>query len=400
MATATENNKIGLLTATVISINAMLGAGIFLLPRKMALLCGPVGILTTMCVAATVWFIGYCIARVATNIPGEGSFYLYTKQWGGHRLGLIVSALYIIGLTIAMGLLFRTAGDYLHHYFPSTDPLYLGAALWAIVVALNISGAHFSSIGQRILIVTTVVPLVLVTILCFSNAHISYLIPFAPYGYTNALLATRLIIFGFFGFESIAALVSHLHNPQRNMPRALMLAIAAVGILYICFLSSFFLSIPLQIFSSTSTIPQALGYLFPQSTWLLEVINIAILSALIGCSHSIIWGVSNLTLSLMKSFNNNIGLIARNQPQRMQKLAVIVVGLGILLSFITLSSDQFFCFTALCVVTAYGATIITLLTIKKERTIKNLIIITLALLGVLMILGIAIEGIATSMFLS
>ncbi len=203
MTTATENNKIGLLTAIIISVNAMLGAGIFLLPRKMALLCGPIGILTTICVAATVWFIGYCIARVATNIPGEGSFYLYTKQWGGHRLGLIVSALYIIGLTIAIGLLFRTAGDYLHHYFPNTDPLYLGAALWAIVVALNISGAHLSSIGQRILIVTTVAPLILITILCFSKAHIGYLIPFAPYGHTSALFATRLVIFGFFGFEAI-----------------------------------------------------------------------------------------------------------------------------------------------------------------------------------------------------
>ena len=396
MAIAAENNKIGLLTAIIISINAMLGAGIFLLPRKMALLCGPVGILTTICVAATVWFIGYCIARVATNIPGEGSFYLYTKQWGGHRLGLIVSSLYIIGLTIAMGLLFRTAGDYLHHYFPSTDPLYLGAVLWAIVVALNISGAHLSSIGQRVLIVTTVAPLILITILCFSKAHIGYLVPFAPYGYTSALFATRLVIFGFFGFEAIAALVPYLRDPQRTAPRALMFAITAVGVLYICFLSSFFLSIPLQIFSSTSTIPQALGYLFPQSAWLTELINIAILSALIGCSHSIIWSVSNLTLSLIKSFNNTVGLMARSQPQLMQKIAVIIVGLGVLISFITLSSDQFFSFTALLVVTAYVSTIITLLTIKKERTVKNLIIIILALLGALMILGVAVDGILTS----
>jgi amino acid transporter len=368
---ATADNKIGLLTATTIGINAMLGAGIFLLPRKMALLCGPAGILTTLCVATAVWFIGYCIARVATNIPGEGSFYLYIKQWGGHKLGLLISTLYIVGLMIAIG-------------------------LWALVIALNMSGAHLSSIGQRILICTTVIPLILITILCFSKAHMSYLIPFAPYGYKNVILASRLIIFSFFGFEAIAALVGHLHNPQRTMPRALMFAIAIVGILYICFLSSFFLSIPLDIFASTTTVPQALAYLFPQSTWLLELINFAILSALTGCAHSIVWSVSNLVVSLIKTCNNTLGTVARINPGYFQKYAVMLVGLGILTSFILLSGDQFFYFTALFVVTAYAATIITLLTIKKERTPTNLIIISLALLATLMIVGFAIDGIVTS----
>jgi len=395
MATA-ESNKISLTTAIVISVNAMFGAGIFLLPGKMASQCGPAGILTTFFVAAAVWLIGYCVARVAANVPGEGSFYLYTKQWGGHRLGLIVSSLYIIGLTIAIGLIFNTAGTYLQHYFPTTNPLFLSAIVWTLVIALNISGAKLSSIGQKILIFTTLVPLLLTTILCFTKANFTNLIPFAPYGYKNVLFASRLVIFSFFGFEAVAALAAHVREPQRTLPRALMIATAVVGFIYVCFLGSLFLSISASQFVPGETITHALAHLFPSSAWLLELINIAILSALIGCSHSMVWSISSLTLSLFKTFNNSLGIAARSNTATMQQIAVLLVGLGSLASCMFLNADQAFYFTALFVVTAYTATIRTFMTIKKERTLTNTIIAILALAAASMILGFAIDGIITS----
>lgn len=397
MATA-ESGKISLITAIIISVSAMFGAGIFLLPGKMAAQCGPAGILTTLLVATAVWFIGYCVARVAANFPGEGSFYLYIKQWGGHRLGLIISSLYIIGLTIAIGLIFNTAGKYLQHYFPATNPLYLSAFVWAIVVVLNISGAKLSGIGQKILIFTTLVPLTLTTLLCFSKAHIANVVPFAPHGYINVLLASRLVIFSFFGFEAVAALAAHVRDPQRTLPRALMIATAIVGLIYVFFLSALFLSIPATQFVPGETITHALATLFPASTWFLEIINLAILSALIGCSHSMVWSISNLTLSLFKTFNNSMGFAARLYTVQMQKFSVLLVGLGSLASCMFLASDASFYFTALFVVTAYTATIATFIRIKKERTPINICIAILALVAASMILGFAVDGIITSMF--
>ena len=84
-----NNQKIGVVTATIIGMNAMIGAGIFAVPATLASCVGPAGILTYVFVIIAVWFMAQSLARVAQLYPQEGSFYTYTKQWAGHVGGLI-----------------------------------------------------------------------------------------------------------------------------------------------------------------------------------------------------------------------------------------------------------------------------------------------------------------------
>ena len=118
MSSSSAQSKISLLTATIVGMNAMIGAGIFAVPAALASNVGPAGILTFAFVIVAVWLMGSSIARLAQLFPQEGSFYIYAKQWGGHLVGLIAAGAYLIGLLIAMGLLAQVAGGYLHDYFP------------------------------------------------------------------------------------------------------------------------------------------------------------------------------------------------------------------------------------------------------------------------------------------
>ena len=265
----TQTQKIGVTTATIIGMNAMIGAGIFAAPAGLAAHVGPAGIIAYIFVVIAVWFMANSLAKVASLYPGEGSFYTYTKQWGGHAMGVAAISAYFIGLLIAMGLLSQAAGSYLHTFFPSVTPHALGLIALVSLVVLNMFGVVFSQLGQHILIGCTLFPLLATTILCFTKADISNLTPFAPYGLSNLFKALPFVIFGFFGFESAASLYSIVENPQKNVPRALTYSIAAVGLIYILFVTSIIVSTPLHLFTSPLTpLSEALRQLFPTYTCL------------------------------------------------------------------------------------------------------------------------------------
>ena len=240
----TSPGKIGVTTATIVGMNAMIGAGIFSIPTAIASHVGPASILAFMFVVTSIWFMAISIARLAALFPEEGSFYTYTKQWAGHIGGMIAVNSYLIGLLIAMGLLCKQAGIYLNLFVPYIDPYTLGILVLSALVVINMFGIRLSQLGQQILIACTLFPLIATIILCFSKANLLNLFPFAPYGFTNVMKATRIVIFSFFGFECAASLFNIVENPAKNVPRALAYSIICVGIIYTLFVSSIILALP------------------------------------------------------------------------------------------------------------------------------------------------------------
>ena len=157
------DKKIGLFTATIIGMNAMIGAGIFSIPAALASNVGPVGVLTYVFVAISVWFIAQSLSRLSELFPEEGSFYIYSKKWAGHLGGLLTSFSYFISMVIGMGLLCKISGIYLKYYFYNTDSFLLGKYTLIGLSFLNILGVTISQLGQIILIFFTVFPLLVIT---------------------------------------------------------------------------------------------------------------------------------------------------------------------------------------------------------------------------------------------
>ena len=383
--------KIGVATATIIGMNAMIGSGIFTAPAAMAAYVGPAGILAYLFVIVSVWCMSLSLARLAGLFPEEGSFYIYTKQWGGHTMGMIAGGIYMVGMLIAMGLLCKIAGFYLLKFFPTVSPYILGFIVLIALVILNMFGVVLSQLGQHILIVCTLFPLLTTIIMCLSRADLSNLTPFAPYGFTNIFKATRFVIFGFFGFECAASLFNIVEKPQRNVPRALTYSIVIVGLVYCLYVVSLILSTPLHLFTSpTIPISETLAHIFPNKTWIITTIHIAILSAMLGTVHSMIWSSSALLISLFKKTKGHLHMTLQSiQP----KTAVLIVGSCILTTFTVLDEiNLFFSLTALFIVSAYIMSMITLLTIKEEwQSLRNVTTV-LGLITASAILYFALEG--------
>lgn len=390
-----HGTKIGLMTATIIGMNAMIGSGIFTAPAAIASYVGPAGIIAYIFVVLSVWCMALSLARLAELFPQDGSFYLYTRQWAGHKVGLLASGLYLFGLVVAMGALCQVSGIYLARFFPSVPMTMLGLITLGALTTLNLFGVALSEVGQQILIVTTVFPLLAITAICLANGHWENFFPFAPFGFGNILKATKVAIFGFFGYECAASLFNVVQDPGKNVPKALTYSIAIVGILYTAFITSIILATPLELFQNPCVpLSDVLGVVFPQYEWLLIIIHLAILSAIIGTIHSMIWSSSALLVSLARTVDPKLARVLSPHDPAAHRAAVLVISAAITTTFMLISNlNLFFSLTALCIIAAQILSLITLLTRSAEWKSGQNIITMIGICTALTIFYFAAEGI-------
>lgn len=401
---ATENaSKIGLTTAVIVGMNAMIGAGIFSMTSALASGTGPASILSYLFAFFAVWFIAQSFARAAYLWPQEGSFYTYTRQWAGHTVALISAGAYIFGFLIAMALLCKIAGNNLHDVFPSISSQHLGLITLALLIILNVAGAMLSQVGQYILIAFTVFSLCATTLLCLTKINLANLTPFMPYGPMSVIHGTRIAIFGLFGFECITSLFNIVIHPEKNVPKALQYCLLLVGIIYFLFIGSIILSIPLSVFtqSESVTIPQALQQIFPHNKFIVYLITFSILSAIIGTIHSMIWSGSELIVSYFKMFKSSWINHAYKQGYMTQQAGVLFCGIIMLVCFLSIQNiSLFFTLTNIGLLFAFITAITALLFQPEEWKSGQNIKTILGLITALIIFGISIQDLIEKFIVS
>lgn len=361
-----KSKKMGLAMAVIVGMNAVIGAGIFLIPERLIGTVGPAALISYFFVALAVWAMAFSLARVAQYCSKEGSFYTYVQNWAGKKTGIAVTISYCAGLIIALGLLTRMTGIYLNQIFSNVNPLILSISILIILAISILLGTKILKWGQIILIILTIAPLALITILCLTKANIHNLTPFMPYGVSSIFRATKIIVFGFFGFEAIASLYNFVENPQKTIPKSITLTVVLVSLIYITFVGATFLGIDKNLFLNGKNLAEALYQMFPTYFWLISAIIWGIIITIMGTIHSMIWSVSTLIESVFKMFDfKKINL----------KVSVILVSSLVGLSCIFLKNlDLFFNLTTLFIVPAIMISILPLLInkIKKDSSLEKI----------------------------
>ncbi|HVX00090.1 MAG TPA: amino acid permease [Candidatus Babeliaceae bacterium] len=390
-ASLPSQEKMGLPIAIIVGMNAMIGASIFTIPAQLQMMVGPAGIITYLLVIVAVWFMALALARVSQRYPEAGSFYTYAYQWGGKVAGTVAVTSYLIGLTVALGLLTQFTGVYLQLYFPQFSPELLGIIALSALVALNMAGAVITKAGQIILITCTVLPLLTIIFLCLTRANLKHLIPFNPYGIKNIFAASKIVIFGFFGFECAASLYGIVKDPERNVGRAITYAIIGTSILYMLFVTSIFLALPSTFFAGAKEpLSAVLLKVFPDKSWLVTFIHASIAITIMGTIYSMSWALGSLLQTTVQKISNNRATLSSKQ-------ALTIIGVLAAISCLTVKTvELFMSLTAVCVVIALSLSIIALYLPSKKQAKMDVFIATIGLATAAILLFFAIEGIIES----
>jgi amino acid transporter len=189
---------------TAITINTIIGAGIFGLPSKVQALIGSYSLYAFLACAFIVAFIVLCYAEVASRFTATGGPYLYAKEALGNVVGFEVGWLNWIVRTTTFAANCNLFVTYLGFFFPATAPLARIGIILGVVLLLstvNVIGVRQSAMMTNVFTVGKLLPLfVFIAVGLFFIRPENYNFDAVPQ-YTSFASAVLLLIYAFVGFE-------------------------------------------------------------------------------------------------------------------------------------------------------------------------------------------------------
>lgn len=219
-----------------ITINGIIGAGIFGLPAKVFALIGAYSLFAFVACALVVTLIILCFAEVSSRFDQTGGPYLYAREAFGSTVAFEVGWLIWLARLTAFAANCNLLVNYLGYFWPAATGAWRPAIIAVVVVslaAINILGVRQAAIASNFFTIGKLIPMILFVAagLFFLNPHAYTLGPAPSSGaFSQSVL---LLIYAFTGFEMAAIPAGEVHDPQKHLPRALLIAIGVVAALYI-----------------------------------------------------------------------------------------------------------------------------------------------------------------------
>ncbi|MGH7561637.1 MAG: APC family permease [Gemmatimonadales bacterium] len=251
--------QLGLFSVTMLVVGEVLGVGIFLTPATMARSLGsPFWILLVWLVMGLMAVTGaLCYGALSARYPEAGGGYVYLREAWGRGPAFLYGwkCLFVLdpGLTAAFAV-------GLSSYAATIVPLdtvarkVLAVAAIALVAGLNVFGVRLGAGLTRVL---GIAKLALLAVLIgwgvvLGLGEWSHFLPFALQRPGSAPLLRALgaayvaAFFSFGGWWDAAKVAGETRDPARTMPRALILGVAVVTLVYVLTSAAFVYLVPLD----------------------------------------------------------------------------------------------------------------------------------------------------------
>ncbi|MFW6434985.1 MAG: APC family permease [Halovenus sp.] len=227
--------SLGLYSTMMISMGAMIGSGIFVLPALGYKKAGPAVIFAYVLAAFVVLPAALSKAEMSTAMPESGGTYLYIDRALGPLFGTIA------GIGAWFSLVFKSSfalvglGAYLLLFAPiSQGQIELVAlGLGVLVVVLNISGTKLSGRVQAVIVTLVVAGLTAYTINAGFVADTGRFRPVATHGTGGVVTAAAFVFVSYAGVTKIASVAEEVRNPGKNLPRAMLGSLGIMTMIYI-----------------------------------------------------------------------------------------------------------------------------------------------------------------------
>jgi amino acid transporter/nucleotide-binding universal stress UspA family protein len=225
---------LGLYATLTISIGAMIGSGIFVLPGKAAKIAGPSVILAYLLAGVLVLPAALSKSEMATAMPEAGGTYLYIDRALGPLVGTIagVGAWFSIVFKSAFAIVGLGAYLLVVVSLPAGTVTFVGLGFAALLLVVNVVGVKQSGRLQA-----AIVSLVLLSLLAFIADGLTFVNqsqyhPFFETGASGLLAATGFVFVSYAGVTKIASVAEEVEDPGRNIPFGILASVLVMMLVY------------------------------------------------------------------------------------------------------------------------------------------------------------------------
>jgi basic amino acid/polyamine antiporter, APA family len=228
---------IGRWSLTALTVNSVIGSGVFGLPATVAGLLGKNSVLAVLIAGAAMGVIMACFAEVASQFAEAGGPYLYARAAFGRLMGILVGWMLYLSQTAAPAANANLFVLYLAEFWPAAKQFWLRVLILTLLIwvlaFINILGARQGTAVSNVFTVAKILPLLMVVL---AGAAFTIVRP-APLGAAGSassawLKAMVLLFFYYGGFESALAPMSEAKNPRRDSVFALFGALLVCATIY------------------------------------------------------------------------------------------------------------------------------------------------------------------------
>ncbi len=387
---------LGPLDAVLLLVSGVVGSSIFLTAKDIA---GP---LPNTKLFFLVWVLGGAIslcacaafAELGSMFPDSGGQYIYLREAYGDLPAFLYGwMLFTVANGGTIAALSVASAAYMGNILPGisqervmfsaigivfTRAHLVGLILIVILTYVNVVGLRWGALLQNVSTWTkfTAMALFVVLGLAIGKGHWSNFTAPAPGGLTMGLSPTQLIsalgvgliavFWAYDGWVYITWVAGEVKDPRRNVPRAMVLGVLAVGVIYLAMNMTYVYAMPLSEVAKHETIAHAAAAaLFsPRAAfWLSAMIAISCFSAAATCTLS----GARVYMAMAQD-----GVFFRRMAivhSKWRTPAFSLIGQGIWGAVLTLSGryDQLYTYVIFGMVLSYTLTVIGLFVLRWKK---------------------------------
>jgi basic amino acid/polyamine antiporter, APA family len=230
---------VGSFALTAAVINVIVGGGIFRMPAALSAEMGAAAPLALVVGALAIIPIALCFAAVGSRVRATGGPYSYLGATFGPFAGFLAGALmWISNFTSSAGVaaaLSVQVASLVPALAPPVPRALLLTGIYGVLFALNAFGVKLGARAIMALAALKLTPLFLLAglgVFFVDWSQVSFAIDAVPsWGALGASMV--LVMFAYSGMETALVPSGELRDPARNVPRAMMVAILLVVLLYL-----------------------------------------------------------------------------------------------------------------------------------------------------------------------
>ena len=319
--------KLGTVEATLIGLGSMVGAGVFVVFGLAARAAGGWLLIGLFLAALVALCNAFSSAQLAALHPSSGGAYIYGRERLGPTWGFLAGWGFVFGKTASCAAMALAIGSYLAPDF--AQAIALGSVL--VLTAINYLGVQRTARTISVLVPFVVVVLLIVVVSgVTSDAFEPNSLWDSPHmGIRGVLQGGALIFFAFAGYARIGTMGEEVRQPERSIPRAMILAVSISLFLYtlvaVATLGTLGTDRLAISGSPLAEVTRVAGWV-----WADAVVRFAAVVAASGALLTLLAGISRTVFAMAQNRDLPPWLGAVHDRRRTPYRAEIVVGLAVM----------------------------------------------------------------------
>ncbi|TYR75142.1 amino acid permease [Rossellomorea vietnamensis] len=307
-------------------IGGMVGSGIFVVTGEAGAQAGPsvpfgyVVLLPVLLCSALAYLI--FMSTPLGNSPG-GAYVHISRTFNNYFAGFLFMWFQYIALLGVMAIMAISFGDYLSSVIGAGNTAILATVLLLVFYLLNIVGVKWFGVVQLVMSAVLFIAILVLVVPGVFFIETENFSPMLPNGVSGFIAILPSLFFAYFGFEQLAQAGGEMKDPQKAMPRTMLIGSFATVIIYFLISIVAFGVIPYdQLAQSQSAMfDVASVYLPAGGKW---IVMVGIIMAFATTLNSLVMVVSRILFAFAEDRVIPVGIAKVNKRFNTPHIAITI----------------------------------------------------------------------------